>query len=504
MRNIKKPISLLLAFTVIISVIWITPVTAKALNPQQMPLEDYIIANLENFTERIDVSHYILNSDEWFEMGQINDGQVLASLFFDSIYPEIVDNNPQLFNVNARSIGANWLKDLSLFELIPAYIMTPAQYTDGLRRFNAAAAQALNSVRHVQTDFEKALLLHNFVVLNTTYDDELFDYYERHGLNATSMRPASHTAYGSLVDGLAVCDGYAKAYSHLLRLAGIESRLISGEGRGQLHAWNLIHLGGNWYHADPTWNGGRLFGSVMYDYFLLNSREINNTHANWRLPDGLRTEATDFSNAFFRSAQSAVVVIDGYAYWLEHIEFEDHGINNNFIRRHNISTGRTDTIHSFEAIWYLDGTEFESRYRVYLSSYNGIAAYNGLLYFNTAKEIFSLNPETLAAETVYTPANLGGSGNRFIYGMMMNENVITFSVKTEPGGRDELFTTRISLAEAAEPGAFTSADAMIILRYGAGLITLTAEQMLRYDLNGDGAVNSADAIIILRKVAGIA
>jgi hypothetical protein len=54
-----------------------------------------------------------------------------------------------------------------------------------------------------------------------------------------------------------------------------------------------------------------------------------------------------------------------------------------------------------------------------------------------------------------------------------------------------------------KPRELTTADALLILRYVAGLIDLTAEQRVLYDVNKDGEVNTADALGILRIVAGL-
>ena len=55
-----------------------------------------------------------------------------------------------------------------------------------------------------------------------------------------------------LMLGTGVCS-YAEAYQMLLNKAGITSRLVSGTADGVggwgNHAWNLVLLGGNWYHG---------------------------------------------------------------------------------------------------------------------------------------------------------------------------------------------------------------------------------------------------------------
>lgn len=507
-KNIKKPVSLVLTFAIIISAVWLTPITASAsLNPERMSFEDYIVASYENITEQIDISYYIRNNSEWLQWGQIDGGERLADWLIGEHIPSILSDNPQLFHVS-EPLRARWYENFSVFTITPNYTMSRSQYADALRKFNTAATQALRTIRHAETDFEKALLLHNYIILNTEYDENLLDYYVRHGFNANSIRPLSHTAYGALVDGLAVCDGYAKAYMHLLRMAGIESRVIFGQGRGQFHAWNLMRVGGNWYHTDPTWNDpiGAMFGTVMYDNFLLTGSEIGATHTNWQLPDGITTDSNLFRNAFFRTASSAVVKLGDYFYWLEYSYSDpiERGVDNNFIKRHNTITGHTDIVYSFESFWYVDGTEYSDRISAWAFSNAGLAAYDGLLYFNTAKEIFSFDPETNVAQVVHQHANLGGTGNRFIFGMMMYDNIISFSVKTTPQAQDEIFKTQVPFAAAVAIGTFTSADALTILRYNAGLANLTVEQRLSYDLNNDGVINTADAIIILRRVAGIA
>ncbi|MDR2558665.1 MAG: cellulase family glycosylhydrolase [Oscillospiraceae bacterium] len=56
---------------------------------------------------------------------------------------------------------------------------------------------------------------------------------------------------------------------------------------------------------------------------------------------------------------------------------------------------------------------------------------------------------------------------------------------------------------SGEISEFSTADALNILRYIAGLITLSAEQQSRYDMNGDGKIDTSDALMMLSKVAGV-
>ncbi|WP_054743793.1 transglutaminase domain-containing protein [Cellulosilyticum ruminicola] len=65
--------------------------------------------------------------------------------------------------------------------------------------------------------------------------------------------PMSHTIWGGLVNGMAVCDGYAKSLMYSLNVLGIPNEIITGTAKNQSHAWNLLDLFNNYYHVDLTW-----------------------------------------------------------------------------------------------------------------------------------------------------------------------------------------------------------------------------------------------------------
>lgn len=88
--------------------------------------------------------------------------------------------------------------------------------------------------------------------------------------------PMTHTAYGALADGVAVCEGYACAAKLLLDALGVPCDIQVGECTGGGgHAWNLVQLEGQWYQMDVTWNDGSLSRSdylLVTDDFMRQSR----------------------------------------------------------------------------------------------------------------------------------------------------------------------------------------------------------------------------------------
>lgn len=140
-------------------------------------------------------------------------------------------------------------------------------YEDAVEK---ALCEALGSNKGKDmTELQKALALHDWLVVNCQYD-------------VTTSREHAHEAYGALVEGFAVCDGYAKAYKDLLSRVGIESTLVLGRkplngNLPQLHEWNCVTINGKKYHVDVTGDDPTPDspGKVGRKYFLVSDDVLN-------------------------------------------------------------------------------------------------------------------------------------------------------------------------------------------------------------------------------------
>lgn len=118
------------------------------------------------------------------------------------------------------------------------------------------------NIASIESDYLKAKKIYRYICNNVTYD-------------YTNLKDDTHnlkyTAYAALIDGTAVCQGYANLLYRMLLEAGIDNRIISGTGNGDLHAWSIIGMGGNYYNTDATWD----VGCDNYAWFMKGTNDFD-------------------------------------------------------------------------------------------------------------------------------------------------------------------------------------------------------------------------------------
>ncbi|MDO5291243.1 MAG: transglutaminase domain-containing protein [bacterium] len=112
-----------------------------------------------------------------------------------------------------------------------------------------------------KTDYEKIKAIHNYIIKNTSYD----------------VRVEKNSAYDNLINRSSVCQGYALLTYKMMKEAGIDCRIITGQGKGVSHAWNIVKLDGNWYNIDCTWDdpvSSDKKEHLEYTYFLKSNNDF--------------------------------------------------------------------------------------------------------------------------------------------------------------------------------------------------------------------------------------
>lgn len=112
-----------------------------------------------------------------------------------------------------------------------------------------------------KSDYEKIKGVHDYVINNTSYD----------------ISTEYNSPYYALVEKTSACQGYAVLIYKMLTELDVPCRVITGNAKSGLHAWNIVKLKGQWYNLDATWDDPiGLFGksSMRYNYFLKTDNDM--------------------------------------------------------------------------------------------------------------------------------------------------------------------------------------------------------------------------------------
>lgn len=118
-------------------------------------------------------------------------------------------------------------------------------YGDRRDRYQEATKKLDEVIRSLnldgKSDYDKFKAVTNWIVSNVRYDDD----------NETKYQ---HDLTGAVLDGLAVCDGYAGTFYYMANAVGLNALFEDGIGNDNRirHAWNLVQIDGIYYYADPT------------------------------------------------------------------------------------------------------------------------------------------------------------------------------------------------------------------------------------------------------------
>lgn len=154
-----------------------------------------------------------------------------------------------------------------------AYSAVKGEIQDVSEDEKAAAKIVLDFIeKNIEADtstYEKVRLVHDYIISNTEYK------------NRNNER--DHDILGPLLDGYAVCEGYAKAFDLFMYALDIDCILVTGVAR-EPHAWNIVWIDGIPYHIDLTWDdpvrkSGVDTKGINYEYFLLPEAYITKTHS---------------------------------------------------------------------------------------------------------------------------------------------------------------------------------------------------------------------------------
>lgn len=196
---------------------------------------------------------------------------------FNKIIDILIRQEPDLIHLE-RTEGIQYYKDgEEVVKFAPSYTMDLSEYQRTMAQINSRIDEVKNQCTGLDA-FEAASLINDTLTETCTYN-----------LSAEN----AHTIQGCLLDGQAVCEGYALAARAFLSACGIENFIVIGEAASSpddssltAHSWNAVKVDENWYYTDFTWNDTDLHPDGLGRHFYFNlpyEKIMENRNDNWTI-----------------------------------------------------------------------------------------------------------------------------------------------------------------------------------------------------------------------------
>ncbi len=304
----------------------------------------------------------------------------------------LIFEHPECFFI--KSIGGSVYGDGTIAFLSPRYEVSYEVAMEQHAALESAAQEILCLFQRTElSDLELAVLVHDYLAANYEYHQPTLD-----------LQPGEpggkYSAYNLLVEGTAVCQGYAEAYAYLMMQFGINCGLCMSDTLD--HAWNIIELDGKEYQLDVTWDDPtpNVYGKAKHSNMLLSTTAFKVSHVAEDFTGN--PENTEFDTAFWQGINTPFCLVGDTIYFIstdQKLCSWDH-------------TGSSDEIvelMDLSAKWYATGNSAWSGY------YSCLATDGERLFYSTPSEIREYFPETNTSESVYAPEAKTDEGTGYKY-----------------------------------------------------------------------------------------
>ena len=142
-----------------------------------------------------------------------------------TLYVAFTWDNPQFFFIS-NTYGLTGRNADSYDSISLVFTMNAQERAAAQRQLDRALNDILADIRPGTYEYGKELTIHDAVAARCRYDEEAAA-----AADPAAQFPNAFSAYGALVEGRAVCEGYSRAMQLLLHKAGIECTRVSGAGK---------------------------------------------------------------------------------------------------------------------------------------------------------------------------------------------------------------------------------------------------------------------------------
>ena len=182
------------------------------------------------------------------------------------VFTAVLYDNPDMFWVDYEY---DYMVYSDSVAFSPKYRLTEDEVKTMQDSVNDKIDEIMTEVNKLDSDYEKELYIHDYIIENTEYD-------------ISTLENMGDTVHSVLVSGKSICEGYARTVQILLDKLGIENYLVTGdtESDGEIlpHMWNIVNIDGDNYHLDVTWDDLNDEFDTVYFYFNVTDEYISRDH----------------------------------------------------------------------------------------------------------------------------------------------------------------------------------------------------------------------------------
>lgn len=452
----------------------------------------YITYNKELYDSNKELCDRLANGMTNFsEQIYVGDFHIKDKATMRYIIKTVIRKHPELFYVDPTKymLGSD---GTYIAVICPIYLYDTQTAQKMVDDFNAECDKYLEKINSNMTEFEKAVVLHDELVLNCKYVED--------------NDPLRVSAYEPIVHGSSNCQEYAEAYAYLLALAGIHNEIV--ESSAMFHLWNKVCINGVYYNVDLTWDDPMpdKKGHVSHKYFLLSDNAIISGNDEISAHYGFdyayyKSGNAKYDNCLFHEFNTQFCFVDNDCYVI------DNKYQSKYERcllKYNTKTDTAQIVKKFDFRWKSGAKSY------WKGGYMSLDESNGLLYFNSADCIYSYD---VTANTMNEFASVDTSSGD-CYGIRIAGGILYSAVSSSPNTEftmqssgECIKNTLITIPNGRKgdvngDGAINIADVTEIQKYSAGGAKLTDGQLAVADYNNDGSVNIVDATEIQKFMVG--
>ena len=181
---------------------------------------------------------------------------------------------------------------------LPEYLFEKGKIREHQKAMKARVEKLARAAQNL-SEWEKEKYVHDFICENVHYDK--------------LKKPYSHEIIGPLGQGVGVCEGIAKSVKVLCDALGVWCVIaLCGncpeKGIKYRHTWNIVKIGGQYYHLDATFDNTLGAGAqIRYDYFNLCDKSVFRDHQPLIAP---APECTDAQHFYYREKKLSFTKVE--------------------------------------------------------------------------------------------------------------------------------------------------------------------------------------------------